>query len=416
MMAMGWTREITRYQWLVLLVAWFGWVFDIMDTALFNFAKVPMLTELLGAETYKAQGAIIEGRLLTVFLIGWSLGGVIFGVLADRWGRTRTMAVTILLYSLFTGLTIFCQTWEQVAVVRFVTALGIGGEWAAGAALIAEVFPDKARAPAAGFLQSAAAFGPVFAAIANLGISAENWRWLFLIGVAPALVVVIIRLYIREPARSASTPSEKPPLADLFSNSTFRRNALIALVIGVVGIAGAQNISYWLPNLVKSVSEGFDANVVQQRMSYVTMVMHIGTLLGVLFAPWLCAQIGRRLTLLIFFVASPLSVIAATYGGGTYSSLLLLAPLMSFFTIGVSGAFVLYFPELFASRVRATGIGIAYNVSRIVAAGVPILTASIMAGSTGGTAEGIWRTSIVLAVGILVLPLAPETKGKPLPE
>lgn len=417
-----WWKGITKYQWLVLTVAFLGWVFDIMDTALFNFAKGPMLLELVGAERMKADGPQIEGILLTVFLIGWSVGGLIFGVLADRWGRTRTMVVTILIYTAFTGLHALCQTWEQVAIVRFITALGIGGEWAAGAALLAEAFPDRARAPAAALLQSAAAVGPVLAALANRQIPPEAWRWLFLVGILPALITVLIRAKVKEPERFVAmrggqerTPFWEP-LRELAAHPTWRKNALIALVLGVVGIAGAQNISYWLPNLVEQVSQGMSANVVSERKSDVTMTLHIGTLLGVFLVPWLAERVGRRWAIAIFFVMSPIAVVAATSGGGTYERLLLLAPLLSFFAIGVSAAFVLYFPELFPTRLRATGAGLAYNVGRIFAAGIPLLTASFMGEAKGSVTEGVMRTAIVLAAGLLVLPFAPETKGKPLPD
>ncbi len=415
-----WYRGVTRYQWLVLAVAWLGWVFDIMDTALFNFAKGPMLAELLAGATPE-QTAYIEGRLLTVFLIGWSVGGLFFGVLADRWGRTRTMIVTILIYTAFTGLHALCQSWEQLAVVRFITALGIGGEWAAGAALIAEVFPNKARAPAAALLQSAAAFGPVLAGLANLAIPAKDWRWLFLVGIVPALVTVAIRFGVKEPerwthARARQKGSFGTPIRELFSHPIWRRHAIVALALGVVGIAGAQNISFWLPNMVKAVNAGLSADAVQARTSYVTFSMHAGTLLGVLLVPWLCERFGRRPTILAFFLLSPLSILAATSGGGTYERLLLLAPLMSFFTIGVSAAFVLYFPELFPTSLRATGAGMAYNVGRIFAAGVPLLTAWFMGEAKGSPTEGVMRTALVLGIGIVVIPFAPETKGKALPE
>lgn len=419
-----WYRGLTRYQWLVLLVAFLGWVFDIMDTALFNFAKGPMLNELVGAARMATQeGKDIEGLLLTVFLVGWSLGGLVFGVLADRWGRTRTMVVTILIYTAFTGLHAACQSWEQLAAVRFITALGIGGEWAAGAALLAEVFPDKARAPAAGLLQSAAAFGPVLAAIANWQVPSESWRVLFLIGIIPALIVVVIRAGVEEPARWKEAVAKEPrtpfwePIRALFAQPMWRRHAVVALILGAVGIAGAQNVSYWLPNLVEAVSVGLDAEIVKNRKSEATMILHIGTLVGVLSVPWLCEWIGRRWAIFCFFALSPLSIVAATYGGGTYDRLLLLAPLMSLFSIGVSAAFVLYFPELFPTRLRATGAGMAYNVGRILAAGIPLLTARLMGSPQGFSIErGVAQTAGILALGILILPFAPETKGKPLPE
>lgn len=417
-----WWKGITKYQWLVLTVAFLGWVFDIMDTALFNFAKIPMLTELLGAERMASEGKQIEGYLLTVFLIGWSAGGLIFGVLADRWGRTKTMVATILIYTAFTGLHAVCQTWEQVAVVRFITALGIGGEWAAGAALLAEVFPDRARAPAASLLQSAAAFGPVLAALANYQIEPADWRYLFLIGIIPALITVLIRAKVEEPERFEAVRGAQvrtpfwEPIVGLFSNPVWRRNAIVALVLGMVGIAGAQNISYWLPNMVAEVTKGLPANVISDRTSTVTMSLHIGTLLGVFLVPWLADRIGRRWAIASFFVMSPVAVVAVTAGGGSYERLLLLAPLLSLFSIGVSAAFVLYFPELFPTRYRATGAGMAYNVGRILAAGIPWLTVKFMGEAQGSVAEGVLRTAIVLAAGLLVLPFAPETKGKPLPE
>ncbi|MEQ1823995.1 MAG: MFS transporter, partial [Fimbriimonadaceae bacterium] len=142
--------------WLIVFIAWLGWVFDIMDTALFNFAKVPMLTQMLGGEAaYKANGAQIEGAVQTWFIIGWAIGGLFFGFLADRWGRSKTMSLTIILYCLFTGLTALCQTPEQLTIIRFLTALGIGGEWAAGASLVAEAVSDRQRPLAAAFLQTA---------------------------------------------------------------------------------------------------------------------------------------------------------------------------------------------------------------------------------------------------------------------
>lgn len=413
-------ERITRYQWTVLFVAWLGWVFDIMDTALFNFAKGPMMKEFLGGEAaYKQIGPQIEGRLQFWFLVGWACGGLIFGVLADRWGRTRTMVVTILLYCLFTGLTALCQTPEQVAVVRFLTALGIGGEWAAGAALIAEAFPDWARPKAAALLQTAAAFGPAFAGLANMAVPAAHWRWLFVIGIAPALVTVLIRAYIKEPERAprAEKPDFWSPVKELFAEAKWRKRAAVALLLGVVGIAGAQNVAFWLPNLVEAVSQGLTPDQIQWRKSIATYTFHIGTLAGVLAVPWLCGKIGRKKAILAFFVLAPISILAATFGGNDFGRLLLVSPLMSLFAIGVSGAFVLYFPELFPSRLRATGAGFAYNTGRIVTAFVPLYTGWLTGQMGGVVINAVLVTAVtLLAIGLIAIPFAPETKGQPLPE
>ncbi len=416
-----WYREMTRYQWTVLIVAWLGWVFDVFDTALFNFAKAPMLKQMIGEEAYKLQGPALEGRIQMLFLIGWAVGGLIFGIAADRWGRTRTLTLTILLYCLFTGLTALCQTPEQVMGIRFLTAIGIGGEWAAGAALLAEVVPNRARAGAAALLQSAAAFGPWLAAITALLLKNSPWQTLFWIGVLPALLTVWIRFSVKEPerwqaARAVDKGHAFSTLRDVFGHMTWRRHALVALVLGLVGIAGAGNVAFWLPNLVNGVSQGMAQSDITARTSYATLIMHSGTMLGVLAFPWLAEKIGRRPAFFAFFVASPVAIALATWGGGSYERLIWLAPVMAFFAIGLSAGFALYFPELFPTRLRATGAGFAYNTGRILAAPIPELTGRLIGSAKGSAAEGVLRAASLYVVGLVALAFAPETKGKPLPE
>ena len=410
-----WYRGLTTLQWTILAVAWLGWIFDIADTALFNFAKIPMLTEMLGAEGYKAHGVLIEGRIQTVFLLGWSLGGLVFGVLADRWGRVKTLVLTISLYCCFTGLTALCHTPVEVGVVRFLTALGIGGEWAAGAALVAEAFPDKARAPAASLLQTAAALGPVLAAIANQTLVHQSWRALFLVGIAPAFIAIFARLSLKEPS-VATRKVEMLPLQTVFGNAVLRRNAFVALAMGFAGIAGAGTVSFWLPNLVKAASFGLDNVLIAQRMSYATYSLHVGTLIGVLVFPALCERFGRKPSFAAFFIFSPLSIAAVAWfsKAGDFNALLISAPFLSFFSIGLTAGFALYFTELFPSEVRATGAGFAYNTGRILTAPVPWLT-GIVIGSSGNVGLGVVLAGLVYLVGLAAIPFAIETKGQALP-
>jgi MFS family permease len=412
---MQWLRGLTRYQWLVLMVAWLGWVFDIADQAIFNLVKTPMLKEMIGEAAYKQSGAGLEARIQTVFLVGWSIGGLVFGLTADRWGRTRTLTITILLYCFCTGLTALCHTPDQVAFTRFLAALGIGGEWAAGAALIAEVLPDAARAAGAALLQTAAAFGPAAAALANLFLAHAPWQWLFLVGVVPALLTVIIRLKVKEPERAEKAEARQAslfaPLKELFATPEWRKRVLAATVIGVVGIIGAGTLSFWLPNLVTAVSNHENE---QARKSFVTFIQQGGTLLGVLAAPFIAEKLGRKLALGLFFILCPLSVGALTLASGTYQGLLVLAPVASFFAIGLSGIYPLYFPELFPTRIRGTGAGFAYNTGRILSAPFPLLTAMLMT-QTHSPALGVLLSSAVYACGLLALPFAPETRGRPLP-
>jgi MFS family permease len=401
-------------QWLILFVAWLGWVFDIFDQALFNLAKVPMLTEMLGPDS-KISGKV-DALLLSVFLVGWAVGGLIFGVLADRWGRTKTMLVTILLYCAFTGLTALCREPWQVGVARFLTALGIGGEWAAGVALVAEALPDRARAGAASLIQSAAAVGPILAALTNLVMKGQPWQYLFVIGIFPAFLCLIIRTQIREPDKSRiALDNPGSPLKELFATPQWRRNAIIAMIIGVVGIAGAGTASYWAPNLVKSVSAGLPKAILDERTSYLTMLSHVGTLLGVFLVPWLCQVYGRKRTILTFFILAPVTLLIGL-SSPTYEKLLIFMPMVNFFAIGISASFVLYFPELFPTRMRATGAGLAYNVGRLFYVPIPLITGYLIDKLGGGVAMAVVLTGSIYLIGILAVPFAPETKGKPLPE
>lgn len=411
-----WYRGLTRYQWTILLVAWLGWVFDIFDSAIFNFTKTDMLKEMMGATAYGERGVQVEAWIQGIFLAGWALGGLLFGMLADRWGRTRTLTLTILVYSVFTGLTVFSQEPWHVGVARFITALGVGGEWAAGAALVAEVMPNRTRAAAAALLQSAAAFGPAIAALVQLPLKTYGWQAMYLVGLAPAVVCVVIRFFIKEPeATSNLSPDGKSPLSELWSNATWRRNALVAMVIGAVVVTGAGTATFWAPNLLDAANAGLSKEAMIERKSYGILISHVGTLLGVLLVPWLCTIFGRKKVIATFFALTPIAVIGVAKLGGDYATLLWVLPAINFFAIGISAALALYFPELFPTRIRATGAGLAYNVGRVFAIAMPVIIGKVI-GDTKSIGAGFLLSAGIYVFGLVAIAMAPETKGKPLPE
>lgn len=421
-------------RWLVLLIAWLGWVFDIMDTALFNLAKGQMLLQLVGPSFPAAERAALEGRIQTIFILGWAIGGLIFGVLADRWSRTKTLALTVGLYAIFTALTAFCTSWEQVAGVRFLTGLGIGGEWAAGAALVAEAFSDSFRPTAAAILQTAAAFGPWAAALLNYLIMGRYeasrqigfgsflfypWQWMFLVGVAPAILAFLLRSSLGHHEKVESTPEQPGGLKELLSNPQWIKLAIGVMLVGTVGIAGAGNAAYWLPNLVQGASPGMSGMDVASRVTQATFVMHLGTLLGVFFFPYIAQKYGRKISLGAGFLMGFFLTVFALGANPGYNGLLIVFPLIAFSAIGLTSVFGLYFPELFPSRMRATGAGLGYNAARLFQAPIPWITGLLIQWQKGNDsasiAIGVSLAGFIYLAGFLALMLLPETRAKPLP-
>ena len=262
----SWRRGVTPYQWLVLFVAWLGWVFDSMDSTIYALVLQPALHDLMhssggGPVTADVIGWY-GGIVFSIFLIGWAIGGVLFGVLADRFGRAKTLVFTILIYALFTGLAALSQTWWQLALFRFITALGIGGEWAAGAALVAEVWPEDKRTRAAGLLQSAWAGGFLAAAVLSLLLRHHGWRPMFVVGIAPAIVALFVFLWVREPERWVKARAEEqrtgttrpPKLAELFAPGLVRAtwSGPGLAFVAVFGLWGATN---WTPTLIRALPD-----------------------------------------------------------------------------------------------------------------------------------------------------------------
>jgi MFS family permease len=425
--AASWRHGVTPYQWLVLFVAWLGWVFDSMDATIYALVLQPALDELLhtpgGAPVTADAIAWYGGIIFSIFLIGWAVGGVLFGVLADRFGRTRTLVFTILIYAVFTGLAALSATWWQLALLRFLTALGIGGEWAAGAALVAEVWPEEKRAKAAGILQSAWAAGYFLAALIYLLLSNAGWRPIFVVGIAPAVVALLVRLWVKEPERwvqaqaaeRESGPRRSSKLADLFAPG-LTRSTLVGAGLAFVAVFGLWGATNWTPTLIRALPDlqGLDAAALASRVSYATMLLNAGALAGYLSFGPLADRFGRRAAFGVMCAGSLVMLPVTFLTPRAYSHVLLLLPLLGFLNNGIFTGFPIYLPELFPTRIRATGAGFCFNVGRVLAAAGPFLTGYLVTalGSFGRAASVV---ALIYLVGLLLLPFAPETKGKPLP-
>jgi MFS family permease len=268
-----WYALLTRYHWFVLVVAALGWLFDCLDQQLFILARPQAMEDLLrhlkqsepGRFTFWTQ---TFGDIATsVFIAGWATGGLVFGMLGDRIGRARTMLITILMYSLCTGLSALSVSVYDFALYRFLTGLGVGGEFAVGVALVAEVMPSRARTYALALLQALSAFGNISAALINLGLGlAEGeglvhspWRWMFVIGALPALLAVVIRRNLKEPERwqrvshEGGVAQQLGSYRELFRHPLWRKHALLGLVLACSGVIGLWAVGFYTPDLIRMV-------------------------------------------------------------------------------------------------------------------------------------------------------------------
>ena len=415
----SWFHGVTSYQWLVLFVAWLGWVFDAMDATIYAVVLHPALHELLHTSGGPAAAERIGwygGIIFSIFLIGWAIGGITFGIAADRFGRTKVLMATIMIYAVFTGAAALAQDWWHLAIYRFLTALGIGGEWAAGAAIVAETWPEDKRAKAAGVLQSAWAVGFFLAAGCNLAFTdSYGWRGLFVIGILPAFVALLVRWWVKEPDRWTHAHADRIiPLSAIFEGD-LKRATLVGSALAFVAVFGLWGSTNWAPTLVRELPEfqGADAATLTKAVSYAIMALNAGAIFGYLgFGP-LADRFGRRPVFAFMCVGSLLMLPAAYLLPTHYAGVLMLLPVLGFFNNGIFSGFPIYLPELYPTRLRATGAGFCFNAGRILASISPFLTGWLVTtlGTFGRAASTV---ALIYLVGLGVLWFAPETKGRPL--
>ena len=433
--------EVSRYQWLVLIVAWLGWVFDTMDGTLFSLVQKPCMTELMGPGATQASINLYSGIVFSSMLLGWALGGLGFGILADYVGRSKTLAITILIYSIFTGVSALSQTWWHLAGFRFLTGLGLGGEWAAGAALVAEIWPTQLRAKAAAVLQSAGVVGYFLAAVINLYVGVYSWRYVYLVGIVPALLVFVVRRVVREPdswtevnnrrqrarlernrpnANGSSETDElsKFTLKQMFSRQ-LRRDSLVGASLSFVVLFVLWGATLWIPSAIREIAEPATSGLsgaslekyLTQYASYGTILLNCGAFVGCLLFGPLADRIGRRPTFFIYFLGGLISLPATFMLTSGLNQVFALLPLVGFFTLGVTSGFPIYLPELFPTYMRTTGVGFCYNLGRVVTAGM-VIFAGYLVGLLGSTAKAASAVCLIFIVGMFILIFARETRGQ----
>jgi MFS family permease len=365
-------QDLSPQQWKSGVAAWLGWLFDGLDLQLYILVAAPFVAELLTIDDQNDPQVKYYGSWIqAAFLIGWALGGGLFGRVADRLGRSRALSLTILTYALFTGLSFFAQTWWQLLLFRFLAALGIGGEWAVGAALLSETWPRRWRAWIAAVLQTAVNLGVLLAGLAHFLLAAWPPRYIFLVGVLPAFLVLWIRRAVPEPAEwqgaKQRSAHAEPRFGALF-HGPIRRTTILTMLVCCLALTGHWGFNFWWPQHLQTLQE-LDTWTPEAKKRLVAMALAltvVASIGGNFLAAWLARGIGYRRAITCICVAYFLSMFA-TYSVAHRLSGLLLGFAAMGICQGVFALFTMYLPPLFPTLLRTTGAGFCYNSGRIVA-------------------------------------------------
>lgn len=412
---MGSTRPtpdgMSRYLWLVLASAFLAWMFDSIALNVFNLILTPSMSELLHTQSRTAIAAG-GGLIVAIKLVAWGIGGTFFGVLTDRFGRARIMLITIVIYAVFTGLSAAAQNWGELAICQGLAGLGIGGEWSAGAALLAESLPERLRPRLMIVMQLAFSVGYFFAAVVNLWVGA-NWRWVLVWCAVPAVVVIVLRLFVKEPERWVRTTRGSSralgSLRRLFEPD-LRRRTLGGLLSAMFLMVGSFAATTFGPSWIVELLGPGAASSASHYASYFAMLLNGGAALGYILLIWLTGAAGRRWSYFVFALGSLLTAIGMFTLVHSATAVLVVAPVAGFFMLGGFGVFAVYLPELFPTEVRATGQGLCFNFARILT-GVGTLATGLLVGTLGSYPMAGLLVSLAFAVGLFTIWIGPETRG-----
>lgn len=426
---------LTRYQWTVLFAAWLGWGFDVFDGLLFNYVAPNAVPTLLGLDigSPEAREATLRwtGILTAVLLLGWAVGGVVFGLVCDRIGRKKTLLLTMAMYALGTAACAFAPNIWVLLLFRIVAALGIGGEWAAGASMVAEVVPEKKRVTAGALLYTAAPMGLFLATFVNFQIAGNlfadqpevSWRYVFLFGLLPVAVASVVRFFLKEPERwnQAHCTAPPPRLSELFSPQFFAATRS-GLLMAIIALLTWWSCNAFLPVIVsylaqtQALADGLDRSAMLALVEHwklaATAYFNLGGLIGTLLTIPIARHLGRKPMFALYFAGSALSIFFAFSETLPAEWRLYLYFAIGLSVFGVFGSFTYYLPELFPTRLRATGAGFCYNIGRVLAAGGPFLVGMIAAQGAPAAMQVLFWVGIIPLLGLLLMPWVVETRDR----
>jgi MFS family permease len=433
-----WYRSLNRGQWNTLIASNLGWLFDGYETYALIISIGVALHQLLAPSQYP-QIPVYAGTVIGITLLGWAVGGLIGGVIADYLGRKRTMLLAILAYSVMTGLSAFAWNWESFAVLRFLVGVAIGSEWVTGTSIVAELWPDKNRGKGVGLMQCGFGIGFFLASVAWLLINPfgpNAWRIMFLIGVVPALLTLWIRRAIPESdkwervneqrqaaterSRAGATLNEKEQalarftVADLFAEPQIRRRIILTFLMSLATTFAFWGISAWLPPYVAALAAKAGLPP-QQWASYVGMLNNGGAIVGYAAFGFLADAYGRKPITIAYVVLAFLSVPIVFLWTSNLGVILVAATFSGAFVSGQYTWMAAWLPELFPTRVRATATAFVFNTPRLIAWTGPLISGWLIA-NFGGFSKAAVAIACVYIISLAAAPFLPETRGKPLPE
>jgi MFS family permease len=404
--------------------AWSGWTLDGMDSFIYALVLSPALSELLpksGIAKTQENVGLAGSILFALFLVGWGLA-FIWGPIADRFGRTRVLAATVMAYAVFTGAAALATNVYQLGLFRLLAGIGIGGEWALAGTYVAEAWPEDRRKMGAGFLQTGYYFGFFLAAALNYTVGATyGWRAMFLCGVSPVIVAFLITARVKEPERwKQRVDGEKcrRPFAEIFS-AKYRRKTIVNAALLTVAIIGLWAGSVYEPTAIITLAREAGMSLVQasKAASVGTVILSIGTILGCLAAPMLAERVGRKKALGVYF-AGMCACILLSFGWAFYLPNGLRPFIGTLFFLGFFGGnfalFSLWLPEQYETPVRATAFSFATSFGRFIGAGVNFLIGA-MVRHAGTIGKPVAFTALAFGVGLLIIPFGQETRGEALP-
>jgi MFS family permease len=419
--------KLSRSQITGFWAAWTGWTLDGMDSFIYALVLSPALTELLpksGMDGSPANVGFAGSILFALFLVGWGLAFV-WGPIADRFGRTRVLAASVLMYAVFTGAAALSQNVWELGLFRLLAGIGIGGEWALAGTYVAEAWPEDRRKMGAGYLQTGYYAGFFLAAALNFTVGAHfGWRAMFLCGLAPAFLSLYIVFKVKEPEAwakiaVATVAKAASPLVQIFS-PRYRRRTIVNAALLTVAIIGLWAGAVYEPTAVIALAkkQGMDTPAAVRMASLATGLLSIGTILGCLLVPYLAERVGRKATLAMYFVGMAICI-WLSFGWAFYLADGLATFITILFFLGFFGGnfatFSLWLPEQYGTAVRATAFAFTTSFGRLIGAGVNFMLAS-MIHSYGSLGIPVGTTAIAFVVGLLIIPFAIETRGQRLPE